>query len=392
MNTQPAPSLKPIIPLALATILFVSGMGLIIPGMPFFVNDMGGTATDVGTVFASYSLASFLLAPLWGRLSDTFGRKRFLMVSALLTAFSYSVLMTADSVTAVIVARLIAGIGGAWLLVGMAYVADITTPDNRAKGIGMMGASFGIGFTIGAGSAGYASSVGYDFGGVVTIAMMAVLSAGLLVAVALNDSQSTQSQDRKLLDLSMFDNKAIAYLLGGHLLLQLLFTGMEGTFSLWGKVILSLTPADIGYMLGVSGVVGIIVQGALVGRLCNRFGEPIIILAGIVALGLAFVVFVTSSTLNQIYGGMVLFGISMALYAPSLQSHISLNTPTDQQGTAMGAIQSMASLARIGGPLWAGYIFDNAGVNMPYMLSAVLSVPLFVYFYVFLKRPSNNGK
>ena len=267
MNTQPTPSLKPAIPLALATILFVSGMGLIIPGMPFFVNDMGGSATDVGKVFASYSLASFLLAPLWGRLSDSFGRKRFLIVSALLTALSYSVLMMADSVLVVIVARLIAGIGGAWLLVAMAYIADSTTPDNRAKGIAMIGASFGIGFTIGAGSAGYASSVGYDFGGVVSIAMVAVLSAGVVVAFALCDPQTTHARDHKLLDLSIFDNHAIAYLLGGHLLLQLLFTGMEGTFSLWGKVILSLTPADIGYMLGVSGVVGIAVQGALVGVL-----------------------------------------------------------------------------------------------------------------------------
>lgn len=385
MNAQKQ-SLTFAIPTAVATVLFVSGMGMIIPGMPFFINDMGGTATNVGQVFASYSLASFLLAPLWGRLSDRFGRKKFLLLSAVLTAISYGVLMTSTSVVGTIAARLIAGMGGAWLLLSMALVADITTSENRAKGIGIIGASFGIGFTIGAGAAGGASHLGFDFSTVVTVAMVMVILAGLVIALIQREPEITRHSDHKLFDTQVFNQKNIVYLLLGHLVLQLLFTGMEGTFSLWGKAILSLTPTDIGYMLGVSGVVGIVIQGALVGFLCRTFGEQRVILAGIVFLGIAFATFVTSNSLWHIYLGMVFFGISMALYTPALQSYISVHTQASQQGVAMGAIQSMASLARIGGPLWAGYLFDTAGVNVPYTIAGIVSIALLLYFYVSLKR------
>ena len=384
MTQDSSPSLKPIIPVAIANILFVSAMGMIIPGMPFFIHDMGGNATEVAHAFAIYSLVSFLCAPIWGRLSDKYGRKKFLITSALLKALSYYMLMSSYEVFGAYSARAMAGLGGAWILIAMATAADVTSAENRAKGIGIIGASFGVGFTIGAGTSGYISSLGVSFADVVFVSIMLSLLAAAVVAFAMVEPNTIKATEQKLLDIRIFDTKIIALLLVGHLFLQLLFTGMEGTFSLWGKAILGLTPKDIGYMLGVSGIVGIIIQGGLLGRLCRRFGEAKIILAGIVFLGIAFVTFINSTTLSMIYLGMVFFGISMALYAPALQSYISLTVNKDQQGVAMGAIQSMASLARIGGPLWAGYLFDTAGTNVPYSISAVLSVPLFIYFYFLL--------
>ena len=380
-DTTDAPmTLKHGIPTAVATIFFVAGMGMIIPGLPFLVNELGGTGADVGHVFAMYSVLSFLLAPLWGRLSDKYGRNKFLILSGLITALAYYILSISTSLLMINFARAVAGMGSAWLLVSMALIADITTSENRAKGIGMIGACFGIGFTIGVGSSGYLLGQDYSFANITIGAMISVLCASLVILFTGREPNKMQATERKLLDISIFDNKMIAGVLIAHLCLQLLFTGMEGTFSLWGKEKQALTARDVSYMLGVSGIVGIIIQGALVGRLCRRYGEPKIILWGIVLLGIAFVTFVTSAHIIQTYIGMALFGASMALYAPSIQSYVSLNTAEDEQGVAMGSVQSMASLARIGGPLWAGYLYDFGGMDMPYMVSALLVIPLLIYF------------
>jgi DHA1 family tetracycline resistance protein-like MFS transporter len=365
------------------TIIFMTvfidliGFGIVIPLAPFYAEHFGASAMVVGMLQASFSLMQFLFAPFWGRLSDRIGRKPVILIGLFGSAVCYLVFGLAESLAVLFVARILAGIAGANIATAQAYMADVTTPENRAKGMGLIGAAFGLGFIFGPAIGGLLSG----FGPAVPPLFAGALSFVNFVAACfvLPESRVVSSVARpRVSRLKALTNALTRPGLPQLLLIFFLVTGafssFEATFALFGERRFGFTPSNIGYVFAFVGVVLTMVQGGLVGRLAKRFGEQRLMPAGILALaaGLALLPLVTSTA--GLLVACALLAIGNGFNNPSVSSLISRITSADDQGGVLGVSQSVSSLARIIGPFAGGAAFDRFGAVAPFTGAAAIMV------------------
>ena len=369
---------KALYPLALATCINIVGLGIVIPLLPFAVKSVGGGAFEAAAIFSVFSACSFISAPLWGRLSDRIGRKPVMLISIVATVLSYIWLANADTLEMVFASRAFAGLTAGWLATTQAFVADVTRVEDRAKGMGLLGAAFGVGFTIGPAIGGYA--VG---GGDPNFTVPAYLSAGcatlgMLVTLALvreparhvaSDLDPTTGAKRVLRD------PRLRRLLIPYFLVALVFTGVEGTFALWGAAVLDIGAQEVGYFLAFAGVINALTQGGFVGRATKRFGEARVALAGVLVLLSSVVVMALVTEVTWLALPLALLAIAMGLHNPAMQSLMSQTAAADWKGGVMGVAQSAASLARIAGPALAGLAFAHIAETSQFWIGAVLLLP-----------------
>src|SRR5882672_11395357 len=245
------------------------GFGIVIPLLPFYAEHFGASPDRVTLVMASYSLAQFFFAPVWGRLSDRFGRRPILLVSLVFSVASVFLLGIADALWMLYAARLLAGAGAGNIAAAQAYVADVTPPEGRAKGMGLIGAAFGLGFT-----------VGPAIGGLI---------AGTLIFLRESltaDRHARPRPSRWRLAQDAFGRPALRQLLLLLFITLVAFAGMETTFALWAEGAFGWGPRQVGGIFFFVGIVLILVQGGLIGRLTKRFGEARLLLAGSLAITL----------------------------------------------------------------------------------------------------------
>jgi len=359
------------------------GFGLVIPLLPFYGEAFRAEPGTVTLLLATYSFGQFLMAPVWGRLSDRHGRKPILLVSLGFSVASYLWLANASALWMLFAARLLSGAGAGNITAAQAYIADVTPPDRRAKGMGMIGAAFGLGFTIGPAIGGFIAG---DHPGIAELAQPAFVAAGLSALALLltlarlpeslpPESRAGISRPRRLaLAREAFRRPALRQLIILLFVTIAAFAGMESTFALWAERAFGWGPQTVGYTFFYVGIVLAAMQGGLVGKLVERFGEARLVTAGAGIIALGLIVVPLSLRVPLVLVAMGCLAIGMSLLNPSINGLLSLHAAADEQGGILGVGQSASSLARIVGPAVAGQVFDTLGRNAPYFLSAALMV------------------
>ena len=392
------------LPLFLIVFIDLMGFGIIIPLLPFYAEHFHADPFTVGLVMATYSLTQLIAAPVWGRMSDRIGRRPVLLITLAGTAASYIWLGFVDSLAALFAARAIGGAMAGNISAAFAYMADITTREDRAKGMGLIGAAFGLGFIIGPAIGGLlagADPATADYSLPAFAAAGLSLVALVLAVAILKESLSEEirariaarpPEQRFQRMVQAFKTPKLGFLIMVSFLATFVFAGMEATFAMWSERTYAWGPQQNGFLFAGVGIVSAAIQGGLIGRLANRFGEAKLIIQGSVALAIGMVLIPFSENLWILALAMAVLAYGFSTLSPSLNSLISLQVDDENQGAIMGVTRSATTFARIVGPAWAGLLFAQLGKDWPYfvgggmmLLVAALSI------FALLKKPSNES-
>lgn len=378
--------------LILFFIVFIDliGFGVIIPLLPFYAEFYQASPEMVGLVMATYSFTQFLAAPFWGRLSDRVGRRPVLLVSLAGAAMAYVWLGFADTLWMLFAARAVGGFMAGNISAAFAYVADITTRETRAKGMGVIGAAFGLGFIAGPAIGGILAGsdpVNADFQSPAFAAAGLSITALVMAVFMLKESLSLEIR-KKLAEqppqkrLAMF-RRALGQPVVGLLILltfmsTFVFAGLESTFAMWSRRQFGWGPEQNGYLFAYVGLLSAVIQGGLVGPMVRRFGEARLIIQGAVALAIGVFLIPFSSNLVVLLVAMTIAGYGFSIISPSLNSLISLQVGDHEQGSTMGVTRSASTMARFIGPAWAGMLFGVLGRDWPYFGGALVMVAVVI--------------
>lgn len=376
--------------LFLTVFLDLLGFGLVIPFLPGLARDLGAGDFVATLPGAAYSLMQFLFIPIWGRLSDRVGRRPVLLWSIAASAVGMVMLGLGHSLAWLFVARLWSGVATANIAVAQAYIADVTTPETRARGMGLIGMAFGLGFIFGPAVGGILSHTpvpGLHIGALPALVAAALSTVNLLLALrTLPESLPPAARGKRVrravpLDLAAFraatQMPGIGVAVALNFFVIVWFAGMEQTFRLFTDDSFGMTAAGTGAIFTVVGVVGATVQGGLVGRLARRFGEARLIIAGTVLLAVAFALLAASPLFGHtpgivaLYGASVLMAMGNGIASPSLPSYVSKRAPAADQGLALGTLQSASALGRVFGPALGGILYATFNPTAPYVAGAI---------------------
>lgn len=376
--------------LFLVMFLVMLGFGIIIPVLPFFAQSVGATSTQLGFLMAVYSVMQFLFAPIWGSVSDRIGRKPVMLIGIAGLAFSFFMFSFADQLWELFAIRILAGIlSSANMPTVTAYVADITTPENRGKGMGMVGAAVGMGFIFGPAIGGIFTKFGYN----VPFLIAGVSSAITFFFVLFVLKESLPREKRHIRGVqesrwkAFSGNLSIIYIL--NFVVSVSMAGLETTFAYFGADRAGLDTVSLGYIFMIMGFAGALVQGGLIGRLIKKFGEGKVIQMGLVisAVGFGLILLTDSFWTAALY--LSIFGIGNGFMRPSITSLISKRTRTGQ-GNASGLLSSFDSLGRIVGPPVGGALFAISK-GFPYISGILLSAVALLLYYVYAGRDKSRA-
>jgi DHA1 family tetracycline resistance protein-like MFS transporter len=360
----------PLIIIFVTVFIDLIGFGMVIPILPYYANTppFNATPLEIGFLVGTYSLMQFFFSPVLGRLSDRYGRRPILFISLLGSAVGYLVMGLAGTLFVVFLGRIIGGITGANISTAQAYVADVTTKRQRAKGMGLFGAAFGLGFILGPALAGVMSKFGIHVPFFFAAGLSLVNAIALLIILPESIKPGKASVEKKvgrmhdLLD--SFKNKEFREINIIYFLLVTAFSIMTYAFVLYTAFRFSYTPEENGYLFAYIGFFAIIGQGVLFNRLVERFGESALIVAGcllmVISLFSVPLIGPQSGGLIALLVGTAILAFGNAFASPGLTSLASKTAGEHEQGSAMGILQSGASLARVIGPVIGGILLNNA--------------------------------
>jgi predicted MFS family arabinose efflux permease len=377
----------------LFVIVFVDllGFGMVIPVMSLYAERLGAPDSQIGWLMTGYSAMQFVFTPIWGRLSDRYGRRPLLLLSIAMTAVGFLAYALAPDFRWLLVSRLFAGTATANISIAQAYIADVTPPEGRARGMGIIGAAFGLGFVLGPALGGLLSSVSLAAPGYAAAALAAL--NGVAAYFVLPEPAERAVTGRRPHLPALFDElrrPGIRRLIAIYLLAVLAFSGMEATFALLAAHRYGLDQRHVSYVFAFIGVIVTVVQGGLIGRLARRFGERALLVAGLLfqAVGLMALPYgrgLGAALLGEVPGtpglGPEIAGILAAslplavgsgLFGPALTSLISRSARAEDQGGTLGIGQSAAALGRIAGPISATNAYDHIWMGAPYVGGAAI--------------------
>jgi MFS transporter, DHA1 family, tetracycline resistance protein len=405
-------------------VLFVSvlvdmiGFGIVLPLLPFYAEDFGATPAQVTLLIASYSAMQFVAVPIWGRVSDRLGRRPFIVAGLFASAVSYLIFGLAGSLAMLFVSRIAGGAAGGTIAVAQAYVADTTGPEDRAHGLGMLGAASGLGVLIGPAIGGYFSVFGYHVPGLIAAGLCAAngvaaifllpesLKADVVGATrvprAAGDSAvaagsrpaspaggaaepagapAVAGQGRRqpggeaaslrswLVTMTRYP---YSLLLAVYFLSIMSFTAMTAVLALYGDRAHAMDARDMGIIFAVAGGTTVIVRGLLVGWLVRRLGERRIVQAGTVVLALSLAAIPLAPTEALMFALVPFWALAAGLTFPSLASLVSQQTDARSQGSMLGGQQVVGGIGRVLGPVWAGVAFGAVSITSPFLIGAAL--------------------
>lgn len=343
------------------------GFGIVLPLLPSYGARHTSSAALIGALVATDSLLTFLLAPAWGRLSDRIGRRPVLLVGLAGSAVSYLLFGLAGSFAALVLSRVVSGATGATVHVAQAYLADVTPPERRSHAMGMIGAAFGLGFTIGPAIGGSASAYGDALPGLIAAGIAAL---NLLLAwVHLPETEVRRRPDYRPLPVHW---ARLGSPFGVMFASTLAFTAMYVAFPLYCQQVLGYERRTVSSFFVVIGVITIVVQGRVVGRMAPRFGERRLVVAGGLLMATGFGAFVPlAATLPGLLASIALLTTGFCLVGPSLAALVSRATVREEQGRALGMLGSVGAVARIVGPPAAGLAAQFGGAAAPFVAASV---------------------
>ncbi|MFD1780897.1 MFS transporter [Fredinandcohnia salidurans] len=378
---------KKALPILFAVMFLVYvGFGIIIPVIPFYAEDLGASPTELGLLMAVYSLMQFLFAPMWGRISDRIGRKPVIMIGIFGLAVSFFLMALSTELWMLFAARIIGGfLSAANMPTVMAYAADITSEEDRGKGMGVIGASIGLGFIFGPAIGGIFSKT--DLQMPFYIAGTLSLLTFFLVMIVLKESLSKEQRhpkDRKRPGLLKALNGPESVLFFLSLFITLSLSGLEATFAYFAAEKAGLGTTELGYIFMIMGLAGAIVQGGLVGRLTKRFGEGFVIQIGIFvsAVGFFLILFTKDFVTAAIY--LTIFGVGNGIIRPAVSALLTKRSKTGH-GSVTGLLSSFDSLGRILGPILGGLLY-TISMGLPYISGIFLSAVAFILFRMYTAK------
>jgi DHA1 family tetracycline resistance protein-like MFS transporter len=394
-NPQPfqaAPRRRVLLTVFFTILLDLIGFGMILPLLTFYAQEFHATPLQIGLLFSSYSLTQLLFAPLLGRLSDRVGRRPVLLGSIAGSALSYALFAAAPSYAVLLLARSLSGVAAANYAIAQAYMADVSSPAERSKAMGLVGAAFGLGFVLGPALSGILAQLATTSDTLarlgprlVPVAAASLSAINLLMALAsLPESLSPElrrdAAARKGSWLGVTElrevwrDSPLRGLMVLFFLVMFCFSMMETTLALFCQARFGFGHRETSWLFVFVGVVLVIVQGGLLGRLVRRFGERRLILSGIVlmAFGLALLPLTPAAIppvwtrLWLVFLSLFLLAVGNGVHNPSTTGLLSRLAGQESQGSTIGLSRSFGALARILGPSAGTWIFGFAGAGWPF--------------------------
>ena len=375
---------KVLLPVLLTIYLDIAAFGILIPLVGLYGIHYQASALELTLLGGIYSLTQFVFAPIWGALSDRVGRRPILLVTLTGSIISFSLFGLAGSVTVLFLSRACGGIFAGNISVAQAFVADVSDDITRAQGMGLVGAAIGLGFVTGPPLGGIAvASYGLHAPGLIA-AGLALFNLMLAIKLLPESKRERSKQPFSLANLAPINREAFASIQGRPFLLFLMmvmftstfaFSHMEHGFALLLQHKFSLSTTDAGFHTGMMlmciGILGVIIQGGLIRRMVNRFGEAPLLWFGLAVTAIGMFAFPLGPSLSSMYVLGLLFAIGSGFSNPTIYSLISDSADSDQQGLTMGLTQSVGSLARALGPFSGLYAFTVLPI-LPFMIGGAL--------------------
>ena len=364
---------RPLFVLFLTILVNLIGFGIIIPLLPFYAQTFGASPLAIGLLFASFSMAQLIAGPLLGEWSDRWGRRPVLILSLIGTAVSFAMLAVAGSLVMLFAARIVDGLSGGNITTARAYIADITTEEDRAKSYGILGAAFGLGFIIGPALGAAFSRISYTapIWVAVFVTLVATVLAWVWLPETIHRAQAGGGSPWKAVK-EMSRRPQLRLLLGLDFVYWMSFAVYQTTFALFGARRFGFDAAQTGYVLSAFGLLGVIVQGGFVGPVVKRLGER-----RTLAVGLAFTALGWGgSALTYSLPVFILLlapgAIGIGLCNATLSALISHTASAGEQGRVQGAAGALESLGRVVGPIWGNGALQVFGEGTAYGAAAIL--------------------
>ncbi len=372
MPSETSPSRTTLAILFSVIILDLIGFGIVVPVLPFITAARGADNTTLGLLLASYAAMQFIFAPIWGRLSDRVGRRPVMLATIAGSSVCLLLLGLADSIAGLFVARILGGAFAANISVATAYLSDITDEGERTRWMGMVGASFGVGFLLGPPIGGVLSQFGYAVPMLVASGMAAANFGFAFVKLREPQRHLTQESGPSGRELLRTD-RSLRRFFAVNLLFSLSVTQLESMFVPFVADRFDYDALQISMiMFAMAFVMGGIQAGGM-RALAKRFGEKQLLLSGVLLMALAFAAVPWIYSIPLLMLPLLVSAIGRAISQPALMSMVSLTASESQRGSVMGSFQSAASLARATGPLVAGVLYDR-NAALPFLLASVFTL------------------
>jgi DHA1 family tetracycline resistance protein-like MFS transporter len=362
----------------------VLGFGVLIPLIPYMGERFGASPGVITAILGSYSLCQLIASPFWGRLSDRYGRRPILISSLAGACASYVILAFANNLGMLLASRMLAGFMAGNLAAAFAYASDVSSPSDRAKSMGLVGAAIGVGFMLGIPIGGtlagnHAATANFVRPALVSIGLS--LCAILLVWFALPEShppgERVARREHGPRPLRLLRERPMLRSVAGAALLVICSQGiLESIFVIWAYDRFGVGPRTVGLALFGVALLTVLMQGGFVRALAPRLGEAALggLGAGAYALGLVLVG-LAGRSVPLIGVGLALAGIGMGAFTPSASALASHQSQGADRGAVMGTYQASTSLARVIGPFASGYLYQLVGTNAPFFTGACLALP-----------------
>ena len=391
---------SPLVIIFITIFIDLVGFGIVIPVLPLYAERYGASEATVGLLLAVYSAMQFVFAPILGKLSDRVGRRPVLLVSLIGTSIGFLLMGFAPSMPVglalfglaptlvwLFVARIIDGISGGNISTAQAYIADVTPPDERSKGMGLIGAAFGLGFIFGPAIGGVLSHISPEAPFFFAAAMAAANATALYFLLPESLSAEHRSLARRggiLEVLKQSGSWQLGAVMATYFFSTVAFAMMTATFALFAAHRFKFNEAKTGYLFAYVGVIGAVIQGGLLGRLVRKFGDKPLAVAGTAIFAVSVFCFPLSRTVPALIIASTGFAIGNSLMTPTLNALASKSVSAAWQGRVLGVLASVASLARIIGPVLGGWLLsrdsDTSALygRTPYWTSAAIMLVAFL--------------
>jgi len=375
---------KRLLALFFVSVIDILGFGILVPLVPYMGDRFGVPAQWITPILGAYSLFQFLSAPLWGRLSDRYGRRLILMTSLSGACVSYVMLGLADNVWWLVASRILGGFMAGNIAAAFAYASDVSEPRNRAASLGLIGAAIGIGFTVGPAVGGVLAGNNITTANFVRPAAVSAclsLLAIALVAFVLPESNTAAlrnqnaSRSRSGALQLLLERPSLRFVACAALLVTSSQSMLESIFAIWALNKFGYGPRTVGLLLFCFASLAVLTQGGLVRVLVPRLGEPRLAALGILAYAAGLVLVGEAPSWMLTAVGLALCGIGTGAFSPSASALASRQSSDHDRGAVMGTYQASSSLARVFGPFVSGPVYATFGPSAPYLLGALVALP-----------------
>jgi multidrug resistance protein len=379
MPEAAAPARRSSLSIIFLTVLIdLIGFGVIIPILPYYAQRLGAGGLGLGALLGIFSAMQFLSTALLGRTSDRIGRRPVLLATMIANAVGYVIFAAAHSYAVLFLARIVSGFAGGNISAAQAYIADITPPAERSRGMGVVGAAFGLGFIIGPAIGGLSAHyLGPAAPGLVAAGLSLVnfVSAYFILPESLESRHRTA---RKLWDFSHLGDALrhshLAPLMVAWAIMPFAFAGYSVALPLWAAVVFGWNEQQLGWLFTAIGATAAIVQGYLFGKLTKRTGDRALLIAGAFGMAVAIAVIPAIHTTPTLYVWTVVLAFANSIFGPAGTGLVSLFAGPEEQGTVLGAAQALAALGRLLGPVVVGQVYDHTHTGAFLTAGAVMAV------------------